>query len=457
MARILIVEDEDIIRRSLKRLLERNGHQVDDAASVEQAATEQDPSNADLIIADLRLPGREGTHMLELAPDVPTIIMTSYASVRSAVEAMKLGALDYVAKPFDNDDLLLSVNRALNETRLRRQNAALKADVARTYPVAGMVGESQAMRAVMERIERVAPTDTTVLVLGESGTGKELVARALHERSRRHDGPMIAVNCAAIPDSLIEAELFGHEKGAFTGALSARQGLVEAANGGTLFLDEIGELPMAAQARLLRVLQEGEIRRVGSPRSRTVDVRLIAATHRDLGRRVSDGEFREDLYFRINVMEVRLPPLRERGDDVLLLARHLLERACQRMKRPPLQFSSEALERIRSYHWPGNVREMENAVERAVILADGNWVTPDLLGLPGPASEPAAAPPTDLSLEDYFRTFVLEHQQHCTETELARRLGISRKALWEKRQRLGIPRPKSRAGASHQEAQERKP
>ncbi|MCC5857981.1 MAG: sigma-54-dependent Fis family transcriptional regulator [Ectothiorhodospiraceae bacterium] len=447
MARILIVEDEDIIRRSLRRLLERHGHQVSDAASVEEATATCDPTNADLIIADLRLPGEEGTRMLDLAPEVPTIIMTSYASVRSAVDAMKLGALDYVAKPFDNDDLLLTVERALNESRLRRQNAALKADVARAYPVAGMVGESPAMQAVMERITRVAPTDTTVLILGESGTGKELVARALHEHSERRDGPLIAVNCAAIPDSLIEAELFGHEKGAFTGAVGARQGLVEAADGGTLFLDEIGELPPAAQARLLRVLQEGEIRRVGSPRSRKVDVRLIAATHRDLAKRVREGQFREDLYFRINVMEIRLPPLRDRGDDILLLARHLLERACQRMKRPPLQFSRDALERLHGYSWPGNVREMENAIERAVILADGAWVTAELLGLSGQAEEPRAALPADLSLEDYFRRFVLEHQQHCTETELARRLGISRKALWEKRQRLGIPRPRAHRGA----------
>ncbi|MFV8836101.1 sigma-54 dependent transcriptional regulator [Aquisalimonas sp.] len=440
MAYILIIEDENVIRQSLRRLLEKRQHVVAEADSVESAAREQELTGFDLIIADLRLPGADGTAVLERAPAVPTIIMTSYASVRSAVEAMKLGALDYIAKPFDNDELLLTVDRALKEQRMERQNAALKADLDRDYPVSGIVGTCKAMRDVFDRITRVAPTTTTVLVLGESGTGKELVARALHEKSERSDGPMITVNCAAIPDTLIEAELFGHEKGAFTGAVGARQGLVESADGGTLFLDEIGELPLAAQARLLRVLQEGEIRRVGSSSPRHVDVRLVAATHRDLSRLVSQGDFREDLYFRINVMEIRLPPLRERGDDLAELARHLLERACKRLKSPPMRFSNETMEGIRRYSWPGNVRELENAIERAVILSDSTVITPNILGLrPDEEPQPDTTSP-GLSLEDYFRQFVLANQDHCTETELARRLGISRKALWEKRQRLGIPR-----------------
>ena len=441
MAYVLIIEDEQVIRQSLRRLLEKGRHVVAEAESVEAASKGNDITQFDLIIADLRLPGAPGTDVLERAPEVPTIIMTSYASVRSAVEAMKLGALDYIAKPFDNDELLMTVERALKERRMQRQNAALKADLDRDYPVTGIVGDCKAMRDVFDRISRVAPTATSVLVLGESGTGKELVARALHERSTRHDGPMITVNCAAIPDTLIEAELFGHEKGAFTGAVGTRQGLVESADGGTLFLDEIGELPLAAQARLLRVLQEGEIRRVGASQSRNVDVRLVAATHRDLAQLVQEGAFREDLYFRINVMEIRLPQLRERGDDLLELARHLLERACKRLKSPPMRFSNETVEGIRAYHWPGNVRELENAVERAVILSDSTVITPDILGLP--AEQRESQPDTDhpgLSLEDYFRQFVLANQDQCTETELARRLGISRKALWEKRQRLGIPR-----------------
>ncbi len=451
MARILIIEDEDIIRHSLCRLLARHGHTVTDADSVESVRDSMDVSGFDLIIADLRLPGAPGTQVLELAPQVPTIIMTSYASVRSAVDAMKLGALDYIAKPFDNDELLLTVARAIKETRLQQQNAALKADLDRDYPVNGIIGSCKAMRGVFERIDKVAPTDTTVLILGESGTGKELVARALHEQSGRRDGPLVAVNCAAIPDSLIEAELFGHERGAFTGAVGMRQGLVEAANGGTLFLDEIGELPLAAQARLLRVLQEGEIRRVGSPASRRVDIRLVAATHRQLRELAEAGDFREDLYFRINVMEIRLPPLRDRGDDIIELARFLLDRACKRLKRPPMRFSNETLDVFRNHAWPGNVRELENTVERAVILSDSTVLTPDILGLRAQSATPEADTTpagADLSLEDYFRQYVLQHQDEITETELARRLGISRKALWEKRQRLGIPRPRGKRTAT---------
>ena len=447
MASILIIEDEEIIRNALTRLLERNGYAVSAETSVESAADGLDLTSFDLIIADLRLPGVAGIEVMPLAPEVPTIIMTSYASVRSAVEAMKCGALDYIAKPFDNDELLLAVRRAVKEGRMQRQNAALKADLNRDYPVAGIIGSCPAMRKVFDRIGKVAPTTTSVLILGESGTGKELVARAVHERSHRADGPMIAVNCAAIPDSLIEAELFGHEKGAFTGAVKMRQGLVEAAHGGTLFLDEIGELPMPVQARLLRVLQEGEIRRVGASASRKVDVRLIAATHRDLHRMVELGEFRDDLYFRINVMEIRLPALRERGEDIIELARQLLERTCKRLKSPPLRFGRETLDCLTSYAWPGNVRELENAIERAVILADSAIITPDLMALPDyqePEQERTPGGTPDLSLEDYFRQFVLEHQDSSTETELARKLGISRKALWEKRQRLGIPRPRQR-------------
>jgi DNA-binding NtrC family response regulator len=443
MPRILVIEDETVIRQALTRLLSRHGHEVTAAANIDEALAAGPPDTYDAVLADLRLPGRPGTDIIPEAPQTPVIIMTSYASVRSAVEAMRLGAVDYIAKPFDNDELLLTVQRAVNESRLQRQNAALKAQIDVAYPVAGMIGRCPAMAEAFERIRKVAPTRTSVLILGESGTGKELAARAVHNQSERADAPMIAVNCAAIPEGLIEAELFGHEKGAFTGATGARQGLVEAADGGTLFLDEIGELPLTAQARLLRVLQEGEIRRVGASRSVRVDIRLVAATHRDLGRMVEAGEFRDDLYFRIHVMEVRLPPLRERGEDLPELAHFLLDKARRRLNRPPLQFDDEAVEQIRRYSWPGNVRELENVLERAVILADGTTLTADLLALP-------AAPPSDrgagldLSLEDYFREFVLEHQDELTETELARRLGISRKALWEKRQRLGIPRLQSR-------------
>jgi DNA-binding NtrC family response regulator len=307
-----------------------------------------------------------------------------------------------------------------------------------------MIGNCAAMREVFERVRKVAPTDSTVLILGESGTGKELVARAVHELSPRKDAPIVAVNCAAIPDSLIESELFGHERGAFTGAVAEHRGLIETADGGTLFLDEIGELPAAAQARLLRVLQEGEIRRVGSARERKVNIRLIAATHRNLEQRVADGTFRSDLYFRLRVFEVRLPALRERGKDIDALAQFLLEKTCRRLNRTLLRMTPDAVAAIRDYRWPGNVRELENAIERAVILSEDGEITPDLLALDaGVRSDSPATEESAVSLEDYFRRFVIEHQDRFTETELAKRLGLSRKALWERRQRFGIPRPKT--------------
>jgi DNA-binding NtrC family response regulator len=448
MKRLLIVEDEAVIRTALRRLLERSGYTVEDAGSVPDALQAFDLGSFDLVIADLRLPGPPGTDLIGLAVGTPVLIMTSYASVQSAVDAMKLGAADYIAKPFEHDELLLVIERVLRQRRLERQNAALRADLERAYPLGQLIGCCPSMQEVFDRIRRVAPTDATVLILGESGTGKELVARAVHEESGRREQPMITVNCAAIPETLIESELFGVEAAEAGDREPTRKGvgLVESADRGTLFLDEIGELPLAAQARLLRVLQDGEVRRIGSPQVRRVDVRLIAATHRDLGQLVAEGAFRADLYFRLRVMEIRLPPLRERGEDIPELAEFLLGMACTRLNRPSLRLSPEALTAIRRHRWPGNVRELENAIERAVILCDGEVIGPELLGIEHVErrSAPALAPADagGQSLEDYFRAFVLANQDHMTETELARRLGISRKALWERRQRLGVPRPR---------------
>jgi len=460
MSRILVVEDEEVIRTALRKLLNHNGYEVEEADSVEQAAR-RDLHRYDLIITDLRLPGEPGTELIRQVPDVPVLIMTSYASLRSAVDSMKLGAVEYIAKPFDHDEMLAAVDDILTRFRNRAPESEDRtgAAVPTADPSSFMFGRCQAMERVFTLIRKVAPTETTVLVQGESGTGKELAARALHELSPRARQPLICVNCAAIPETLIESELFGHEKGAFTGAVSARNGLIEAADGGTLFLDEIGELPAEAQARLLRVLQEGEIRRVGSTQSRQVDVRLVAATHRNLKAMSRTGEFREDLYYRLNVMQIRLPPLRERSEDVLGLARRFLRRTGERMNKPDLSFTPASMQSIESYGWPGNVRELENAIERAVILVEDNLITPELLDLDTDdihipeglvqGEDPVDSgqdQPRDLSLEDYFQHFVLENQDKMSETELAQRLGISRKSLWERRQRLGIPRKKTSAG-----------
>jgi len=443
MNRILVIEDEQVIRKALCRLLERNGYHTAEADSIAEASPLLDQQELDLVIADLRLPEAPGTDVIPLAQGIPVLVMTSYASVRSAVDSMKLGAADYISKPFDHDEMLLLVERTLSRSRLERQKNALKSDLERSYPVTGMVGDCAAMHEAFDRIHRVAPTDTTVLILGESGTGKELAARAVHENSARSDAPIITVNCAAIPEGLIESELFGHEKGAFTGAVEVRQGLIEMADGGSLFLDEIGELSLSTQARLLRVLQQGDIRRVGADHDRIVDIRLIVATHRDLRQMVTEQRFREDLYFRLRVMEILLPPLRERESDINTLAEYLLTKTCSRLNRQPLAFAPDARKAIRAYPWPGNVREMENAIERAVILSDDTQLGARALALGPvtPVDEPAP-PRADQSLEAYFRQFVLEHQGDLTETELARRLGISRKALWERRQRFDLPRSK---------------
>jgi two-component system response regulator HydG len=461
MTHILIVEDEPIIRKSLRRLLERHEYTVSEAASVTDASSNFDLTKFDLIISDLRLPGPPGTELIKAASQTPVLIMTSYASLRSAVDAMKLGAADYIAKPFDHDDMIKAV---ANSTRKLHAATPLPTTAHQhcSNGPPGFIGNCSKMRQLYTQIGKLAPTDTTVLIHGETGTGKELVAQALHTRSRRADRALISVNCAAIPDTLIESELFGYEKGAFTGATSNRMGLIEAANGGTLFLDEIGELPIEAQARLLRFLQEGEIRAIGSVKTRKVDVRLIAATHRNLKQLSMTGDFREDLYYRINVMQLVLPPLREREGDILQIASTYLTRYCEHFNKLPMKFSAHTAQVIATYPWPGNVRELQNAVERAVILSDDieisaellaldfhpssipeiNIPTPALTGRPATVTGISEDPTEDLSLEDYFQRFVLEHQDSMSETELARKLGVSRKCLWERRQRLGIPRRK---------------
>ena len=457
MNQILVVEDEAVIRAALRRLLERHEYRVSEAGSVKESLEKYDMDAFDVIISDLRLPGAPGTDLIK-ATSTPVLIMTSYSSIKSAIDSMKMGAVDYITKPFEHNEIIEAVAKIIRENPSQRQvNAADSED--ECAPITGMIGSCSQMQELFRRIRKVAQTNSTVLINGESGTGKELVARGIHDLSNREGQEMISVNCAAIPENLIESELFGHEKGAFTGATATRTGLVEAANGGTLFLDEIGELPLEAQARLLRVLQENEIRKVGSVQSRKVDVRLVAATHRDLKQLVEDGLFREDLFYRINVMTLLIPPLRERGSDVLQLADAILQRTCRQLKAPTMVFSVGASQSIATYTWPGNVRELENAIERAVVLAESAEIGEELLAIDidsqpelqrmdhlAPAQSQSVEPIEELSLEDYFQRFVLEHQDTMNETQLAGKLGISRKCLWERRQRFGIPRKKKTAG-----------
>ncbi|MBV1914357.1 MAG: sigma-54 dependent transcriptional regulator [Pseudomonadales bacterium] len=438
MNSILIVEDEEIIRMALKKLLERNHYRVVEAGSVEEAS-QLKLTDFNMIISDLRLPGAPGTEMIEKAKSIPVLIMTSYASLRSAVDSMKLGAVDYIAKPFDHKEMLSTVARILTEKAASEPATKNPEEpIDKNTGLGGMVGSSLAMNKLFSTIRKVAMTDTTVLIQGESGTGKELVAKSIHALGARKEAPLISVNCAAIPESLIESELFGHTKGAFTGANDDRSGLIEAADGGTLLLDEIGELPIEAQARLLRVLQEGEVRRLGAVSPISVNVRLISATHRDLTQMVADKQFREDLFYRINVMPLFVPPLRERSNDCLELAHAILDKLCKKLNHPAMTFTDRATNAISQHNWPGNVRELENAIERAIVLSDNNQIDSSHLSLQQYENEEQIE--KALSMEDYFVQFVTEHESDMNETELARKLGISRKSLWERRQRYGIPR-----------------
>ena len=453
MPQILLVDDEPSQRNSLRKVLEAQDMKVADAGSVSEAEDRFDFSDFDLVVTELKLPGEAGSELIRLAHPVPVIVMTNYASLRSAIDSMKQGAVDYLAKPCSPEDLLGVVREALS----------VHPQTHPTHPARGHApadsfyrGKCPAILQLYEDLQKVARTDATVLILGETGTGKELTARRVHELSSRADRRMVAVNCAAIPDTLIESELFGYEKGAFTGANSNRVGLIEAADGGTLFLDEIGELPLAAQARLLRFIQEGEIRRIGAVTSRRVNVRLICATHRELAELASRNEFRQDLYYRINVLRLAIPPLRSRGDDVRSMAAWFVDVVTQRMGYPSMTLSKPAMDLIASYQWPGNVRELEHAIERGVVMASDSQIQPEDLGLPD-TSPPVAATSEqsnvgqltpkpaeeELSLEDYFQRFVLEYQDSMSETELAQKLGISRKCLWERRQRFNLPRKKS--------------
>ncbi|MGN6725218.1 MAG: sigma-54-dependent transcriptional regulator [Tepidisphaeraceae bacterium] len=372
MARIVVCDDQELIRDSLTAILSREGHEVAAAGDGPQALVRLAQGKADLLITDLKMPKMSGLELLaeakKLRPDIPVVLMTAFATVQTAVEAMKLGAYDYIQKPFEGDEIKLLVERTLEHSRLRQENAVLRSAVAEVNAPKPLIGGSPVMEAVKTKIERVAKSSATVLIRGESGTGKEVVARAIHAASDRADRPMLAVNCAALSESLLESELFGHEKGAFTGADKLRRGRFELADGGTLLLDEISEIPPGLQAKLLRVLQESCFERVGSSTTQMVDVRVIATSNRDLETEVEEGNFRQDLFYRLNVVPIDLPPLSERADDVAELVKHFLHRIAKRDNSAFKHVEPEAMRLLQQYSWPGNVRELQNIVERAVIL-----------------------------------------------------------------------------------------
>ncbi|MFL5356796.1 sigma-54-dependent transcriptional regulator [Archangium sp.] len=456
---ILVADDEPSVRHVLTLVLSGLGYDVRAVADGEEALRELSARGYDVLLCDVRMPRRDGLSVLRQAladhPGLTVVVMSAYGSQEQALEAVGAGAYDYVRKPFKPEEIVFVLRKAEERERLLRENRRLQG-AGGAAPWEGILGESEPMRMVMRQVERLAPVSTTVLITGESGTGKELVARALHARSPRAAMPFVAVNCGAIPAGLIESELFGHARGAFTDARTARRGLFSEADGGTLFLDEVGELPPPAQVKLLRVLQEGEIRPVGENRAEKVDVRVLAATLRDLGRLVERGEFREDLYYRLNVVNVRVPPLRERPGDVLLLARAFLSRFNRELNREPpvLGFSPEAEALLSSYAWPGNVRELENAMERAVLLAEGEQILPQnlperLWSSPPPATAPAPAPTgpspeANLSLkqairdleESYIRAAL--RRTRGNRTRAAEVLEISHRALLYKIKEYGI-------------------
>jgi DNA-binding NtrC family response regulator len=391
MPDVLLVEDKESLRRVLRLTLESAGYSVAEAEDARAAAQAVAREPFRLVLTDLRMPHGSGLDVLRASksadPEVPVVLMTAYGSIDEAVQAMKDGAHDFLQKPVDSNHLLLLVGRALEHSRLRTENILLREEWSRRYGFPRIVGESDAIRRAVSETQRVAATDTTVLLLGESGTGKELFARAIHHLSPRRDRPLVAVNCAAIPETLIESELFGHERGSFTGATERRPGKFELASGGTIFLDEIGELPLNVQGKLLRAIEEKVVDRIGGRAPVPVDVRVVAATNRELRAEAEAGEFRRDLYFRLAVFPVRVPPLRERGDDVLLLARHFAAQLGRELRKREATLSDESLAALGAHDWPGNVRELENAIERACILADSSVLTPADLGLGAGARE----------------------------------------------------------------------
>ena len=445
---ILIVEDEAPMRRLLEISLGEEGYTTHAVDNAEAALKFIERGSVDLALTDLKLPAMSGLELLEAAhrvrADLPFIVMTAYGSVESAVGAMKAGANDYVLKPFSLDEIKLVVARALDVRRLHEENRDLREALGQRYDLPGIIAQSPKMQEALGLVERVAPTNSTVLICGESGVGKDLVARAIHQRSRRARGPFIKINSTAIPENLLESELFGYEKGAFTGAATSKPGKFELADGGTLFLDEIGDVPPPVQVKLLRVLQEREFERLGGTKTVKVDVRLVAATNRDLRAALEDGTFREDLYYRLNVVPINLPPLREHKEDIPALATLFLRKYSQASGKKIDTLDPAAMERLTQFHWPGNVRELENVIERAVALAQGTVLEPHDILIDTPPPKPVSGAPAFLpegvTLEQWEDEMIREAMRRAggNKSQAARLLGLSRNALRYRLSKLGF-------------------
>ena len=446
---ILVVDDEERLGDVLAAALEDLGYRATAVTSARAALLALEQARFDLVLTDLRMPVMDGRGLLREArsrwPDMPVIILTAFAAVRDAVELVKEGAFDYIAKPFEMEDVAATIRRALRLVDVVRDNERLRTELEGRHSFDTLIGNSPAFRRVIEQVTEVCETRATVMLNGESGTGKELVAHAIHFNSPRRNRPFIAVNCAAIPEALLESELFGHVKGAFTGAVSTRVGRFAAADGGTLFLDEIGDMPVAVQAKLLRAVQERSFEAIGADRSQSVDVRLIAATHKDMRRAVAEGRFREDLFYRLNVFPIQLPALRERPEDIPLLASHFLTELSDAIGKRVTGISPAALAAMAGHDWPGNIRELHNCIERAVIVAKSPTI--DLPDLPrdlldGSRRDGRDALPRDLDaeLERVEREFILEalRRSDGVQVKAARLLGIAERSLWHRIKKLGI-------------------
>ena len=443
--KILVIDDETAILETVEILLRGEGFEVVVKTSGKQALADWDEIDPDLVLTDIRMPGMTGMEVLaeirDRDPQVPVILMTAQASLQSAIEAVNKGAFYYLQKPFGNDELVALCRRAVENRTLKRENVALKKEIKRrdTSKSGRPIGKNRSFVEVLDLAETVAPTDSTVLITGESGTGKEVLARYIHTLSEREDGPFISVNCGALPENLLESELFGHVKGSFTGAVKDKEGLLVAARGGTFFLDEVGEMSPSLQVKLLRTLQEREVVPVGSTRPIETDVRVVAATNRDLEQEMRRGTFRSDLYYRLNVISLHMPPLRDRGDDVPLLAEYFLHRY-----DAEAAIDDEALERLRHYDWPGNVRELENALERAAVMAGGSTITmdhlPDRVVEPPPESLVSDTVPDNPTLEIIERAYVLWvlKSEGGNKAKAAEVLGIDPSTLYRKLNRYGV-------------------